>query len=69
MNPYRDFVSTISPLEYERCCFDVLKAYAETECLSDLIIHNTKIMTDDGEYSIDIYAEFVALSVEFEIIV
>lgn len=70
INPYREFVSNISPTEFEKYCLGILKAYAEAEGLADFsIIHNHKIETDDGNYQIDIYAEFVALSVRFGVIV
>ena len=47
-----------------------MKAYAESESLKDFfMIHNQKIQTDDGDYQIDIYAEFIALSVRFKVIV
>jgi len=70
INPYREFVSSISATEFEEYCLEVLKAYAESESLKDFsIIHNQKIQTDDGDYQIDIYAEFIALSVRFKVIV
>jgi hypothetical protein len=70
MNLYREFVSKISSSEFEIFCFDVLKEYANSECLTDFsITHNTKIKTNDGEYQIDMCAEFVALSVKFKVIV
>lgn len=69
INPYREFVSSISPTEFEKYCLEILKAYAEAENLAGFyIIHNHKIETDDGNYQIDIYAEFVALSVCFKVI-
>jgi restriction endonuclease Mrr len=70
MNPYREFVSKISSAEFELFCLDVLKEYANKECLTDFsITHNKKIKTNDGEYQIDIYTEFVALSVRFKVVV
>ncbi|RCX19506.1 restriction endonuclease [Anaerobacterium chartisolvens] len=70
INPYRKFVSSISANEFEEYCLEVLKAYAESESLKDFsMIHNQKIQTDDGDYQIDIYAEFIALSVRFKVIV
>lgn len=69
INPYREFVSSISTIEFEKYCLEILKDYAESEALTDFsIIHNHKIETDDGDYQIDIYAEFVALSVRFKVI-
>ena len=57
-------------MEFEIFCFDILKAYAESECLTDFkITHNKKIKSNDGDYQIDIYAEFIAMSVKFKVIV
>lgn len=70
INPYREFVSSISATEFEEYCLEVLKAYAESESLNDFsMLHNQKIQTDDGDYQIDIYAEFIALSVRFKVII
>lgn len=70
INPYRDFVASISATEFEKYCLEILNAYAEAEELKDFsILHNQKIQTHDGEYQIDIIAEFVALSVGFRVIV
>ena len=68
INPYREFVASISALEFEKYCVEILNAYAEA--LKDFkILHNQKVRTNDGEYQIDIVAEFVALSVDFKVIV
>ena len=57
-----DYVLNLTPTDFERYCYDILKGYAEEECLKDFIIsHNKKIEADDGTYQIDIYAEFTAL--------
>lgn len=70
INPYRKFVASISVTEFEKYCLEVLNAYAEAEALKDFsILHNQKVQTNDGEYPIDIIAEFVALSVGFKVIV
>ncbi|OMF10117.1 restriction endonuclease [Paenibacillus sp. FSL H7-0942] len=70
INLYRGFVASISATDFEKYCFEVLKAYAETEELKDFsILHNQKVQTSDGEYQIDIMAEFMALSVSFKVIV
>jgi predicted helicase len=66
MNPYKDIVSNISPLEFEKFCFTVIKKYAESEGLNDFnIVHNKKMKVNGEEYQIDILAEFIALSVKF----
>lgn len=68
-NPYREFVASISPTEFEKLCLEILKGYAEAENLSDFSIqHNVSIPADDGTYQIDIYARFIAMGVEFKII-
>ncbi|WP_217595561.1 restriction endonuclease [Cohnella sp. GbtcB17] len=70
INPYREFVASISALEFEKYCVEILEAYAEAEALKDFkILHNQKVRTHDGEYQIDIVAEFVALSVDFKVII
>jgi len=70
LNPYRDIVSEISPTEFEEYCLKILTAYAESEKLKDFsITQNEKIKAADGEYQIDIYAEFVAISAKFKVIV
>lgn len=70
INPYRKFVSSISPSDFEKFCLDILKAYAEAEALTDFsIIHNHKKKTSHGHYQMDIYAEFVALGVRIKVIV
>ncbi|WP_209943074.1 hypothetical protein [Paenibacillus sp. PvR133] len=70
INPYREFVASISATEFEKYCLEVLNAYAETEALKNFsILHNQKVQTSDGEYQIDIIAEFIALSISFKVIV
>jgi len=57
INPYREFVASISPTEFEVLCLEILNSYAEVEQLLNLSIqHNVHIPTDDGIYQIDIYA-------------
>ncbi len=68
-NPYREFVASVSPTEFEKLCLEILKSYAEAEHLSDFSIqHNVSIPADDGTYQIDVYARFVAMGVEFKVI-
>lgn len=70
INPYREFVASISATEFEKYCLEILSAYAEAEALKDFsILHNQKVQSNDGEYQLDIIAEFVALSVGFKVIV
>ncbi|WP_050802781.1 restriction endonuclease [Paenibacillus sp. HGF5] len=70
INPYREFIASISATEFEKYCLEILNAYAEAEALKDFsILHNQKVQTNDGEYQIDILAEFLALSVGFKVLV
>ena len=69
-NPYVDISSSISPVEFEKYCLVILKAYAEEEKLKDFTItHNKKIQKGDEKYQIDIYAEYTALHVKNKVIV
>lgn len=69
INPYRSFVASITPTEFEKYCLEVLKGYAEAENLKDFSIeHDVKIPSSDGTYQIDVYAKFTALGVEFKVI-
>jgi len=69
-NPYVNISSSISPVEFEKFCLKVLKAYAEEEKLKDFkIAHNEKIKKGDETYQIDIYAEYTALHVKNKVIV
>ena len=69
INPYQEFVASISPTEFEELCLEILKSYADAECLSDFSIqHNVCLSADDGAYQIDIYARFIAMGVEFKVI-
>lgn len=69
INPYREMVAGITPLEFEKVCYQILDEYAHFESLKDFeIIHDEKIKADDGVYQIDVYAEFTALSVRFKVI-
>lgn len=70
LNPYKDFISSITPREFEEYCHEILKAYAEEEQLKDfIIIHDSKMKANDGIYQIDIYAEFTAMSSRFKVAV
>lgn len=70
INPYRNFVASISAEEFEKMCLQILSSYAEAEALNNFsILHNQKVKTSDGEYQIDILSQFIALSVEFKVIV
>ncbi len=69
LNPYCENVSKMSATEFEKYCYRILKQYAERENLNNFIIeHNKKINAYDGEYQIDIYAEFTALNMKIKIL-
>lgn len=47
INPYRELVSSVSPIEFKKYCLEILKAYAESEALSDFFI----IQVSRGRFS------------------
>ena len=64
-----DYVLGLSPTDFEKHCYDILKGYAEEEGLKDFTItHNVRIETYDGTYQIDVYAEFTALNSKFKVL-
>ena len=69
-NPYRCLIANITPTDFEEFSQATLNAYAASEGLSDFsILHNEKIITHDGEYQIDNFAEFTALGVRIKILI
>ena len=67
--PYTEYVLTISPTEYEKCCMAFLETFAEKERLSNFEInHNIIVPGDDGTYQIDILASFTALGAKFTVL-
>jgi predicted helicase len=70
INPYEEIISKISPLEFEQFCLMVIKKYAEQNNLNDFkITHNKKMRINDENYQIDLFAEFTAINVKFNIII
>ena len=64
-----NYVLGLSPTDFEKHCYDILKVYAEEEGLKDFTItHNKRIETHDGTYQIDVYAEFTALNSKFKVL-
>ena len=62
-------VCSITPVEFEKYCKDILLGYAEKENLPNFkITHNEKLTAYDGTYQIDIYAEFTALGSKIKVI-
>ena len=65
----QDHVCSITPIEFEKYCREILLGYAEKEQLTNFSIdHDVKLVSNDGEYQIDLYATFTALNVEMRII-
>lgn len=70
INPYKEFVTELTPTEFEKYCLEIIQEYAEEEKLKNFHIeHNKKIQTYDGVYQIDIYAEFVVLNVQMRMLI
>lgn len=62
-------ICSISPVDFEKYCKDILLGYAEKEKLMDFsITHDVKIQANDGVYQIDLYATFRAIGVDFKVI-
>lgn len=65
----QEYVCSITPIEFEKYCLDILAGFAEEDQLSDFTItHNVKIPAEDGTYQIDVYATFMAMGVEFKVL-
>jgi len=70
INLFEDLVSKISPSEFEKFCFTVIKEFAKAEKLNEFeIIHNKKVKINDESYQIDVYVEFTAMKVKFKVII
>lgn len=62
-------ICDLTPIEFERYCYDFLNGYAQKEGLQDFkITHNTRIKASDGKYQIDVYAEFTAMGSRFKVL-
>ena len=49
-------ICDLTPIEFEKYCYDFLNGYAQKEGLQDFkITHNTKLKASDGKYQIDVY--------------
>ena len=69
-NLYEKLVCEMTATEFEKYCFEILKAYAENEKLQDFkIAHDERIKTSDGTYQIDISATFTVLNCTFKVLV
>lgn len=62
-------ICDLTPTEFEKYCLDFLNGYAENEKLRDFkITHDKKIKVYDGNYQIDVYAEFTAMGAQFKVL-
>ncbi|MCB2287597.1 hypothetical protein LGK99_10965 [Clostridium algidicarnis] len=44
LNPYKNLVADISPVEFEKYCMNILKSYADKEDLKEFsIVHGARI--------------------------
>ena len=65
----RTHIADLSPVEFEKWCTEILRGYAVERNLQDFVIkHNQKVVASDGNYQIDIYAEFTALEAKFKVL-
>lgn len=56
---YKKDVKDLTPIEFEDCCLLILRGYAEEErCDNFVISHNKIVKAHDGDYQVDVYAEF-----------
>ncbi len=56
---YQKDVQDLSPVEFEKCCLEILRGYAEEQNLPSFsITHNKIIKAHDSDYQVDIYAEY-----------
>ena len=70
LNPYKNIVADMTPTEFEKYCYMVIKEYAEQEKLSDFnIIHNDVIKNYDGKYQIDIHATCTILHAKIDVLI
>ena len=69
-NIFEKVVSDITPEEFEIFCKTVLQEYAIRDKLNEFsITQNIKIKNNNETYQIDVYADFIALNVKFNVIV
>lgn len=65
----RKSIYELTPIEFEKYCLEILKGYAEEEKLKDFsITHDRIVSVTDGDYQIDIYAEFTAMKSNFKVL-
>lgn len=65
----QSYVCSLTPVEFEKYCQEILLGYAENENLPNFSIdHNVKLPANDGVYQIDLYATYTALGAEMKVI-
>lgn len=72
-NPFSDLyekrICDMTASDFEEYSFEILKALAEKEGLSNFTIsHDEKITASDGTYQIDVYASYTALNCTFKVL-
>jgi restriction endonuclease Mrr len=59
----------MTPTEFEQYCKEILERFAQKENLQDFVIlHDVHLESNDGNYQIDVFAEFRALGVSFKVL-
>lgn len=62
----RKKMSDMTPTEFEKCCYEILRGNAEEKGYKNFeITHNKIVQTQDGGYQIDIYSKFMILDFQF----
>lgn len=62
-------ICDLTPTEFEKYCLEILAGYAEEEQLKGFsITHNEVISATDGDYQIDVFAEFTAMGAKFKVL-
>ena len=69
-NLYRKLYAQMTPVDFEICCVEAIKAYAQKENVTDFtVLHNQKLKTVDGTYQIDILCQFTMIGMSFKVLV
>lgn len=64
-----DLACSMTPIEFEKYCGEILQRYAEAEHLTDFTItHDVELVGYDGTYQIDLFARCTILGTEIKII-
>ena len=69
-NPYREQYANMTPVEFEEHCISLLNSLSDFSSIHEVVIeHNRICASDDGEYQIDGYIEYIAFGVKHKVIV